>query len=403
MVRCFFIFIAFFAQFAPPKKTRLFPPHALLAGGGDSYDYDVVGNMVSRTRAGVTDAFGYSIDNRLEAVTRAGAEVGSYGYDPYGRRLLKTVKGVTTYYLYADNGLVAEFSEDGTELKSYGYRPGAAWGSDPLFMMENNQRYWYINDHLGTPQKLLDQSGAVVWSALYDAYGRATVEVEAVESNLRFPGQYYDEETGLHYNWHRYYDPATGRYMTPDPIGLEGGINLYLYSEADPVNKIDPLGLDTYDDVYDGIVDGSGPLTGPYTPLTDNGTYAGGEGHFILGGGAFTITCCDGNVVRKLTYVKVCLGVAFGGSGSGGVAFDANGPSCKNPPVNMLGVEAGFSTPIPGLGLEGGGAVGTNNEGISTSLGGGPSGGIWGLSGKLTPCYYRLVRNKSTGQCCSLE
>jgi RHS repeat-associated protein len=60
---------------------------------------------------------------------------------------------------------------------------------------------------------------------------------------LRFPGQYFDEETRLHYNWHRYYDPSTGRYLTPDPIGLGGGINPYVYVQNDPVNLVDPEGL----------------------------------------------------------------------------------------------------------------------------------------------------------------
>jgi RHS repeat-associated protein len=65
----------------------------------------------------------------------------------------------------------------------------------------------------------------------------------SVEINLRFAGQYFDAETGLHYNYHRYYDPATGRYLTPDPIGLEGGINPYAYSENNPINYVDPYGL----------------------------------------------------------------------------------------------------------------------------------------------------------------
>ena len=62
-------------------------------------------------------------------------------------------------------------------------------------------------------------------------------------NNFRFPGQYYDSETGLLYNYYRYYDPGTGRYITPDPIGLVGGINLYLYTQNNPINEIDPLGL----------------------------------------------------------------------------------------------------------------------------------------------------------------
>jgi len=85
----------------------------------------------------------------------------------------------------------------------------------------------------------------VVWEALYKPFGEATVHPHsAVENNFRFAGQYYDAETGLHYNYHRYYDPKTGRYLTPDPIGLAGmDPNLYVYAGLNPINTIDPDGL----------------------------------------------------------------------------------------------------------------------------------------------------------------
>ena len=104
--------------------------------------------------------------------------------------------------------------------------------------------YYYINNHLGTPQQMVDIAGTVVWQADYLPFGKAEVDPSStVENNIRFPGQYYDEESGLHYNWHRYYDPSTGRYMTPDPIGLKGGINLYSYVSQNPINSTDPTGL----------------------------------------------------------------------------------------------------------------------------------------------------------------
>lgn len=109
--------------------------------------------------------------------------------------------------------------------------------------------YYFHNDHLGTPQALSDAAGRIVWAAEYEPFGLARVSKDPdgdgifVINNLRFPGQYYDTETDLHYNYHRYYDPQTGRYLTPDPIGLVGGLNPYRYVRNNPVNFTDPLGL----------------------------------------------------------------------------------------------------------------------------------------------------------------
>ncbi|WP_428623518.1 RHS repeat domain-containing protein [Sedimenticola sp.] len=105
-------------------------------------------------------------------------------------------------------------------------------------------RITYIhNDHLGTPQGMTDESGTVVWKADYRPFGEADVTVSTLESNLRFPGQIYDQETGLHYNYFRDYDPGTGRYVESDPIGLAGGLNTYAYVESNPIDWIDEYGL----------------------------------------------------------------------------------------------------------------------------------------------------------------
>jgi len=82
-----------------------------------------------------------------------------------------------------------------------------------------------------------------VWQAEYLPFGKVNISVAQIENNLRFPGQYFDTETGLHYNWNRYYDPETGRYIAADPIGLGGGINLYRYANANPANWYDFDGL----------------------------------------------------------------------------------------------------------------------------------------------------------------
>ncbi len=106
----------------------------------------------------------------------------------------------------------------------------------------------YHTDHLGTPQELTDAQGNMYWSAEYEAWGKAEIyrssaaEELNIGSNIRFQGQYYDEEIKLHYNRHRYYDPHAGRFVSRDPIGLEGGMNVYAYA-PNPISWIDPLGL----------------------------------------------------------------------------------------------------------------------------------------------------------------
>ena len=111
----------------------------------------------------------------------------------------------------------------------------------------NGKLYYIHTDHLGTPKAMTSETGAKVWSATHDPFGLATVDPSStVEMNIRFPGQYFDSETGLHYNYFRDYDPRTGRYLESDPIGIIGGLNTYAYVENNPAIWIDSFGLDSF-------------------------------------------------------------------------------------------------------------------------------------------------------------
>ena len=89
---------------------------------------------------------------------------------------------------------------------------------------------------------MTDSTGTVVWSAYYKPFGAATVTVSTITNNLRFPGQYYDVETGLNYNYFRDYNPVIGRYIQTDPIGQKGGLNPFEYVFSNPLNYIDIYG-----------------------------------------------------------------------------------------------------------------------------------------------------------------
>ncbi|OCG58028.1 hypothetical protein A9G41_09035 [Gilliamella sp. Nev5-1] len=151
------------------------------------------------------------------------------------------------------NKLIAETDND-KHWQSYLYEPDSY---RPLALVHGNAQqdniklYWYQNDHLGTPIALTGSLGDTLYECQYNAYGQIINEtyhqddIDSLPNNpLRFQGQYYDEETGLHYNLNRYYDPFTGRYITQDPLGILGGLNSYQYANNDPIDLIDPLGLE---------------------------------------------------------------------------------------------------------------------------------------------------------------
>jgi RHS repeat-associated protein len=199
------------------------------------FGYDANGNTTSETNRSLT----YDLLNRLVAVSDNGTQ---YAYDASGQRIKKITQSGTRIFHYDLQGrLIAETTPAGSSIAEYIYL-----GDQLLATIRSEAVYYYHNDHLGTPRALTDASGTVVWKADYTPFGKAQISVSTIENPFRFPGQYYDAETGLHYNYHRYYQPETGRYVTPDPIGLGGGANPFVYVGNNPLKFTDPSGLLIY-------------------------------------------------------------------------------------------------------------------------------------------------------------
>lgn len=125
-------------------------------------------------------------------------------------------------------------------------------------------------DHLGTPRIISEGYNGIVWTWISDPFGTTPAQEYTdgtgtlFEYNLRFPGQYYDEETGLHYNYFRTYDPSTGRYLESDPIGLAAGVNTYVYVENNPLSFSDPRGLVKWNGTVRMADAGYGPRIGRF-------------------------------------------------------------------------------------------------------------------------------------------
>lgn len=210
--------------------------------------YDQVGNVSTDSATGLTmthDALG------RVATARRGTTTGTYTYDANGRRVRKfTSAGAssTVIFVYdADDHLLGEYSSTGAPLREY------VWVHDtPVAMFIPNGAlaptvYFIHADHLGAPRALVDTNGALRWTWFSEPFGSTAPNtnpsgVGAVTFNLRFPGQYADAESGLFYNWARYYDPVLGRYTQSDPIGLAGGLNTFTYANGNPVSLVDPTG-----------------------------------------------------------------------------------------------------------------------------------------------------------------
>jgi RHS repeat-associated protein len=142
------------------------------------------------------------------------------------------------FFVYDEAGhLIGKYDGSGNLLQE------TAWLGDlPVTVLEPAGQFYIAPDHLGAPHQITDAGGATVWLWHPDPFGKGDPS-GTFSYDLRFPGQFFDQATHLHYNYFRDYDPRLGRYIESDPIGLAGGINTYAYAGGNPAGNIDPSGL----------------------------------------------------------------------------------------------------------------------------------------------------------------
>ncbi|WP_431112461.1 RHS repeat-associated core domain-containing protein [Variovorax paradoxus] len=337
-----------------------------------TYGYNANGDLVSDGLRSYT----YDAEGRLAASTTGATDVSPttrYAHNALGQRVFKTeplyppgqgdeadpgfMQSLTAFftklwspvtnqaeqlgyaYVYDENGtLISEAGSGGANSAgqaSYIYLPTAN-GPIPIAAVINGATYAVHSDHLNTPRRLSNDTGQPVWQWSYSAFGEdkptiaknrfanldttpnpGTTSVSDVKFNLRYPGQYADEESGLFYNYFRSYDARTGRYSQPDPIGLDGGWNRFGYVDANSLNFADPEGLDPVGQAIGGAVgtwggralgSAAGSLIGP------GGTALGGIAGGAIGnrvGGALgsaigdMCTSQDSKPCNERTYHRV--------------------------------------------------------------------------------------------------
>jgi RHS repeat-associated protein len=271
---------------------------------GTSYTYDDNGNLAFDGQL----RYYYDCESRLIDINDANdAPVASYAYDYLGRRISRTIYGspnVTIQYAYDGDRIIAEYDGSGTLLRKFIYGPGLDEPICLLEVAENNAVYYYHFDGRGSVVALSDVNSVLVERYTYDVFGRPTIRdangteitASAFANPYLFTGRAYDAETGLYYYRARYYDYATGRFLQPDPMGYQDGLNLYTYVQNNPARWADPYGL----------------LTGVEEGTTVTLWTGWGFGGYLTGAGTFISRTGVGVLVVGTAAVSGTVGYGIG-------------------------------------------------------------------------------------------
>ena len=223
-----------------------------LSRGADSFSYthnrmngilhDTAGNVTNYLRNGISYVLTWNTQGQLLSVCTNSVLAESYTYDPLGRRLSTTTLStdqqslITVFHIYDGDHCVADTDASGNPMRLYTWGVGV----DNLLALTaidgaTTNTYYAIKDHLNTVHALVDASGAIAASYTYDAWGNVQCSVTGAQCRFLFQGREYSYATGLYNFRARWYNPEWGRWLSKDPIGLEGGLNLYVFCGNDPV------------------------------------------------------------------------------------------------------------------------------------------------------------------------
>ncbi|MFZ5891797.1 MAG: RHS repeat-associated core domain-containing protein [Myxococcota bacterium] len=260
------------------------------------YEYDEAGYVVAKhviTSAGrETWRFEWNAFGHLVALHNPRGEVWKYRYDGMGRRVEKLdPAGKSVRYVWHEQNIVYELH--GEQNKFYGYNPE----TNELLAVRDDQACHVVCDHIGSPSELISTDGRLTAVLSRDAWGH---RLDSHPLPHVFPGQWRDSESALSYNYFRYYDPDIGRYLSPDPLGQRGGLNVYAYVPS-PEQFTDPLGDISRRPASDIVVNSNNVNTGGRTQVNNppSGPYVGGHdvvnGNRVDLGGATVTDIGDGN------------------------------------------------------------------------------------------------------------
>lgn len=226
----------------------------LFRQGNTKFIYDENGRRTKKIELFDTDSpkewiFEWDYDDQLISVIKPDGDIWNYEYDPFGRRISKkgiVHKGETgtnetdmEHFVWDGNVIIHHLNNENL-TSTWIFEP---YTFIPAAKISGNSFHSIIVDHIGTPRELIDANGKITWQARLISWGEIdSISINETDCPIRFQGQHFDQETGLHYNRFRYYDSENGHFLCADPIGLFGGLNEFSYAK-NPIMWVDPFGL----------------------------------------------------------------------------------------------------------------------------------------------------------------